>query len=63
MTVAYTHDELKAIKRRIVCNNAQKRAYVRDGDRDRYERPRMRSRWDVVSHTNSDQLGVARGGA
>lgn len=31
MTVAYTHDELKAIKRRIVCNNAQKRAYVRDG--------------------------------
>ena len=31
MTVAYTHDELKAIKRRIVCNNAQKRAYIRDG--------------------------------
>mmetsp|Transcript_7042 Transcript_7042/g.19355 ORF Transcript_7042/g.19355 Transcript_7042/m.19355 type:complete len:708 (+) Transcript_7042:158-2281(+) len=31
MTVAYTHDELKAIKRRIICNNAQKRAYIRDG--------------------------------
>ncbi len=31
MTIAYTHDELKAIKRRIICNNAQKRAYIRDG--------------------------------